>query len=266
MNTTVLRHPQLATRSEEFNQTGLPQALRANSKRIWLSIILVETVFFIMTRWILGQRWAVHQDAFLIATEWRRSALRIIAAVLYIGMVPPLLAHLVRPGVTASIIPSRPALLVAIVVFVCMPLFEGTAASQAVSVRVVFAVTSLAVALKEEITFRALMQNLFEQKLGRWPAVLLASGLFWFSHFGVIAPNVFAYSEVLIAGLALGIVYATTRSLLLVLSMHFLYDAAYSLQGLLPAFIDQKLMLVFLLAVVSLALVAGNRRQGASSP
>jgi membrane protease YdiL (CAAX protease family) len=123
--------------------------------------------------------------------------------------------------------------------------------------RVVFALTSLPVALKEEIAFRALIQRLLAQRLGHAGAIVIASALFTAYHIGAIAPTVFSYGQTLAAGVILGVAYARTQSLVLVVVLHTLYDALWSATPIFATPLPYSAGLGILAACALLVTMAG---------
>jgi len=95
--------------------------------------------------------------------------------------------------------------------------------------RAIYAATSVFVALKEETTFRALIQSLLARRFGHLTAILGSTVLFTGYHAGTIPLLPFAYGQVLVASLILGILYARTQNLRLVICLHTAYDAMWSL-------------------------------------
>ncbi|MFV1309959.1 type II CAAX prenyl endopeptidase Rce1 family protein, partial [Klebsiella pneumoniae] len=93
----------------------------------------------------------------------------------------------------------------ALVLFLSVPILVGDLSYMTPFARVVYAATSIFVALKEEIAFRALIQNLLARRYGQLTAIVATSALFTCYHIGAVPLTVFAYGQVLIASLILGI-------------------------------------------------------------
>lgn len=198
-------------------------AVIRSEKSVWLTIVAVELVFVLLTRVVLARYWTYSLDAELIRTPLRLAALLVYWLLLrqHIGSNPLLAKDL------ASL-----RLLLALVLFLSVPLLVGDMSGMAASTKTVYAATSIVVALKEEIAFRALIQNLLARRCGNPIAILLATVLFTAYHVGAIPWTPFAYGQVIVASVLLGIVYARTRSPGLVIWLHALYDAFWSLTPL----------------------------------
>jgi membrane protease YdiL (CAAX protease family) len=186
---------------------------------VWLTILIVEVPFFILTRVILSRYWTYSLDAELI-----RTPLRLVAVFVYWRLLHDFIQS--QPIRYRSLL--QPALFLAVVLFMSVPLLVGDLSYMTPTTRVVYALTSIAVGLKEEIAFRALIQNLVAKRLGNLVGILIATVLFTVYHFGAIPLVLFAYGQVAIISLFLGIVYVSTRNLWLVAGLHTLYDALWS--------------------------------------
>lgn len=213
-----------------------------SEKTAWLILVLGEVVFVVLTRIILAAYWTYSLDA-----ELWRTPLRLVFAYLYWR----LLRHLIDPRPLAGRAVRQPLLPVSLAVFLSVPLLVGDLSAMTRLARAVYAVTSIAVALKEELTYRALVQQLLARRFGAPMGILAATVLFTVYHIGAIPPVPFAYGQVVIASLLLGIIYARTRSLWLVIGLHALYDALWSLTPVLAAPLPYSFGLVLL--AVSLA-------------
>lgn len=78
------------------------------------------------------------------------------------------------------------------------------------------------VAVVEELLYRGIIQRVFEDRMGRWTGLLLASLLFGLMHSGYGLPRELLFATAI--GLLFGVVYDYTRSLLLVIVMHGTLD------------------------------------------
>ena len=76
----------------------------------------------------------------------------------------------------------------------------------------------------EEIMYRVLLQSCLLRALGRtWPAIFVSSGLFAAVHLGTVPAH--AVVPLFMLGVALGIAYERTRSPLVPITMHALFNA-----------------------------------------
>lgn len=201
-----------------------------SEKSIWFTIIAVEITFVILTRLALAHHSTYTQEAELIRTIFR------LGAVLIYWL---LLRNFITSKNLASADISQFRLLLAFVLFLSVPLLVGDWSFMGPGTKAVFAATSIVVALKEEIVFRALIQNLVAKRFGNLSAILVTTALFTAYHIGVIPLSFFAYGQVVFASLILGVLYARTQSLWLVIWLHTLYDALWSLT---PIFVSGPIL------------------------
>lgn len=197
-----------------------------SEKNIWLTIIAVEVVFVVLTRVVLAHYWTYSQEAELI-----RTPLRLVAVLIYWILLREFIAT--KKLISTDIV--QPHLLFSLVLFLSVPLLVGDLSYMGPGTKVIYAATSTVVALKEEVTFRALMQNLIAKRFGNLAAILVTTVLFTAYHIGAIPLSFFAYGQVIFASLILGILYARTQNLCLVVWLHTLYDALWSLTPIVAA-------------------------------
>lgn len=195
-----------------------------SEKSVWLTIFAVEAIFIILTRVVLSRYWTYSLDAELI-----RTPLRLVAIFVYWHFLREFIKseHIMRSSLL------QPALLLPLALFLSVPLLVGDLSYMTPTTKVVYAVTSIVVALKEEIAFRAIIQPLLAKKFGNLIAILLTTILFTAYHIGAIPLLPFAYGQVIFAGLLLGIVYARSQNLWLIVWLHTLYDALWSVTPVL---------------------------------
>lgn len=224
-----------------------PLSMRLSEKSVWLAILVIELTFMVLTRVILAQS---HNS--VLGAELLRTVLRIAAVLVYLALIPELINFKTPANSGASAL--HPVMLWAMALFLAASFFlVSTGGAPTPATRWVFAITSIPVALKEEITFRALIQNLLAKRFGTPIAVAMATALFVLYHVGVIAPNFASYAVVALAGLFFGVVYVRTQSLWLVIVLH----AAYDMLVCLPALLVQNHVIGLFLLAASLALVCG---------
>lgn len=215
-----------------------------SERAAWLTILAVEAAFIILTRVVLARYWTYSLDAELI-----RTALRLLAVLIYWFLLRGLIRSQPIPNSTLA----QPPLIAALLLFLSVPILVGDLNHMTPFTKLIYAVTSIAVALKEEIAFRALIQNLLAKRLGNLAAILLTTALFTAYHIGAIPLGLFAYGQVVLAGLILGILYARTQSLWLVVWLHTFYDALWSLTPALPTPLPYNVGLGVLAASLLLA-------------
>jgi len=153
--------------------------------------------------------------------------------------------------------------LVSLFLFLSVPFLISHNGTLDPIVNVTFAITSIIVGLHEEIVFRAILQNYLLHSLGEWQSILLTSVIFTVWHIGVIDPYISLYVHVAFASLILGIIYAKTQSLILVVILHSLYDAISFFTGNSPiiSYSDG----VIIIAISFICIVFWGRTQYVSS-
>ena len=179
-----------------------------SEKEVWVTIVAVEAAYVILTRLILTRYWTYSRDAELI-----RTPLRVVAVLIYGTLLREWLSS--RELVSAEVLDSR--LLFALALFLGVPLLVGDLSFMTPNTRAIYAATSIFVALKEEITFRALIQSLLARRFGHVKAILSSTVLFTGYHVGAIPLLLFAYGQVVVASFLFGILYARTQNLWLVI-------------------------------------------------
>jgi membrane protease YdiL (CAAX protease family) len=219
--------------------------MRRSEKFAWLTIIAVEASAKIITGIGLYYFWT-----YSLESELFRTPLRLLVILIYWRL---LRSFIKSATITASSL-FPPPLLLPIALFMSVPLLVGDLSYMTLTTKVVYAITSVVVALREEIAYRALIQSLLAKRYGNLTAILVTTVLFTAFHIGVIPLSLFAYGQVVIASLFLGIIYARTQNLWLVVWLHTLYDALWSLTPVLSPPLPYSIGLAVLL--VSLLFVA----------
>jgi membrane protease YdiL (CAAX protease family) len=205
-----------------------------------LLIFIVETIYWV------GSRVAIHLfDWTSFEAELIRTALRIATAIIYWQLMKPVIL-----SKTAVLNNARDTVLITgLLLFLSIPLLVGNSGLQPYNA-LLFAITSFPVAIKEEFLFRGIVQNLLEKKFGAMYAIVITSSLFTVWHFGVVPNSVWEFSQIFFAGILLGLVYVRTGSILMVIVLHGVYDAIFSVTPLLSSPLDENLGFVPLLAAV----------------
>jgi membrane protease YdiL (CAAX protease family) len=99
--------------------------------------------------------------------------------------------------------------------------------------KIVFAATSIVVAIHEEFLFRGIVQNVFAARYRIFASIVATSIIATIWHVGALPLNIFNFLQVFVASCILGLIYARTKSILVVVLLHAFYDAAWSLTPLL---------------------------------
>jgi membrane protease YdiL (CAAX protease family) len=149
--------------------------------------------------------------------------------------------------------PSRalhPLALTAIALLLITPVAVGSYALPTLTAQMVFALTSVAVAVKEEFLYRGVLQNLFESRLRVFGAVVLSNIVFTLYHYGAQPFTVLNLTEIFAAGCLLGLVYALSGSMLLVIGLHAVTDAIWSFTPILESPLPRPLGSVLLLTAL----------------
>ncbi len=205
-------------------------------------VAFAEIAFVVATRVVLHYlQWTS------IEAESIRTAMRIATAGLYWWLLKPVI--LSRKPDPASL--AAPALLLALLLFLSIPVLVGTYGLKQ-SVAVMFAVTSIPVAVKEEFLFRGIMQNLLAERLDALKAVLGTSTVFTLWHVGVWEPSLWTFGEIFLASVIIGLIYLRSGSMAAVIALHAVYDAIYSFTPLLAPPFNQNWGFVPMLAAVVL--------------
>lgn len=99
--------------------------------------------------------------------------------------------------------------------------------------RTIFALTSIVVAIREEVFYRGLIQALLEKRFGLSVALIASNALFVFYHFGAQPLTASGAVEIFAMGYVLGLLYCSTGSLLAPIALHAVYDAMWSVGPIL---------------------------------
>jgi membrane protease YdiL (CAAX protease family) len=219
-----------------------------------LLVAAIELVY------MAGTRAAIHYFSWKsIEAESIRTALRLGSALAYWWLLKPVILSR-KPDLSSL---RRPSLLIALLAFLSVPVLIGS--DKMGPLAILFAISAIPVGVKEELLFRGIVQNLLAEKLGAVKAILLTSVVFTVWHVGVWAFQPFVYAQIFLAGIFLGVVYLRSGSLLLVIAIHALFDALYSLSPILPTPINQHWGYVPLAAAVLLAIYWASSAGGLSA-
>ena len=227
-------------------------------KQRLLLIVAVEALYMV------GTRVAIHYlSAESFSSELTRTALRVATALVYWQLMKPVILSKTPAFDMVRIVP----LIAGLLLFFSIPVLVGNYALNT-SLAMLFAVTSIAVAIKEEFLFRGIMQNLLQTRFGTMRAVLFTSVIFTAWHIGTWDPGVWTFGHIFLASLVLGMIYIRTGSIGAVIALHALYDAVFSFTPLIHKPLNQNwgfVPLMLSVAAVYYWTKAGNLKSSAAN-
>ncbi|MDX6771053.1 MAG: CPBP family intramembrane glutamic endopeptidase [Elusimicrobiota bacterium] len=182
-----------------------------------LLVVALELAYMVFTRTWLRE----HSTG--IPRELWTTAFRLVNAAAYWALFKDLLAAR-APGRARL---KDPLLLAGLAAALLAPVLVGSEAMSSPAAAWVFAATSLAVGLKEELFFRGILQSLLETRHGLIKALVASNLLFIVYHYGAQPMTPAGVTEFFVMGCAFGLLYAATGSLVLPVAWHALYDAVW---------------------------------------
>jgi membrane protease YdiL (CAAX protease family) len=189
-----------------------------------LIVLAVEVLYVALTRVVVK-----HFGAWSVEGELIRTALRLSSAGCFWYLMKSTIL-----SKTPNFRSARHALfLIGVGLFLLTPVMLGRY-SLRLDLPMLAAAASVPVAIKEELLFRGIVQNLLETRFGLLAAVVATNILFVVWHIGVVPPSLWAFSQIFLAGSLLGFVYAKSGSIALAIGLHALYDAIFSFTPILP--------------------------------
>jgi membrane protease YdiL (CAAX protease family) len=191
------------------------------------------------------------------------TAARLLTLPLYWKLYRPL----IRSRTARREMLGKPWFLVGVAMLLSVPLLFGKDDWTDPVVRTAFVLTSLVVGLREEIVYRAIVQNLLEERLGKAGAILLASAVFALYHYGFGGwPYTWhRFLELFLFGCIFGVLYRVSGSLLLAALLHALIDVIYAVSPLIPQLLPRTDDL-WAEALVLLIFLVWARRRSDDSP
>lgn len=182
--------------------------------------VIVELLYIAGSRYVTSTF-----DTYTPNSEYLRTLLRAFSVIAYYFLFKD---YILSFTPNYKFIKS-PYIGLSLLLFFITPLLVGNLYFMGDYTRVLFAVTSIVVGLREELVFRVLIQNNLESKIGSIYAICITSMIFTAWHYGAIPNEWFAFGQVFINSLLIGFVYSATKSFILVVTMHAIYDALWSL-------------------------------------
>ena len=158
----------------------------------------------------------------------------------------------------------HPLLWVAITLDLLIALTAGYWQNREMAVKMVFALTTPVVALREEVFYRFILQDGLERRMAALPAIALSSAAFVVYHAGYQPMDVAGVLMLLAAGVLMGVAYQRTRSLRLVVGVHLVMDLAFlvSAKMLGPGWVLLGFVLVPLVALLAWSMDRTLERMG----
>ncbi len=190
-----------------------------------MKIRIAFAIAFELAYMLFTRTWLREHTSVGIERELWVSACRMASLVAYW-----LLLHTVISGRVATTAKLRTSwLLFGLAPLFAVPLlFDGGLPSDP-GVRLVYALTSLVVAAREEVLYRGVLLNMLSRSLGPWPALFFSSAVFVMYHYGAQPLTPVGIVGIFCWGCVLGMVYLVSGSLVPGIVIHTLYDAAWSL-------------------------------------
>jgi len=185
-------------------------------RHMWMTIIIIELTYIAISRTVV-----FHTTHFSFTEEMLFTLNRTAAALIALYFFYPMLSAKKTNYTTLR----NPWLLAAMLLFLAIAPLESYMGSSTPAFKLFFAFTSIFVAIHEEVVYRGVIQELFMKHLSPFKAIFLTSLLFTLYHIGVVEWHINLYIQIFLAGIFLGVLYYKTQSLILVITLHTIYDA-----------------------------------------
>jgi membrane protease YdiL (CAAX protease family) len=180
----------------------------------------LEVSYAIVTRTWLRQ----HFEG--VPLELAVSACRVVTIIAYWALFRDLIQSRVKAPSTLR----HPVLGAGVALALLVPcLFQGWSPGGGVGTALVFVLTSVIVGFREELLYRAVLQNLLQARLGTAGALLGTTAIFVIYHYGAQPMTWLAVTEIAGMSLLLGLIYIRSGSLLAVTAIHSAYDGIWFL-------------------------------------
>lgn len=211
-------------------------------KHAFIAFVVAEIAYIASVR-ILLQRFP--GGFFELELWW--SALRVVSICALVW-----LARRLPPLAPSTVYTFSPRWLLATGMFAA-PILTGDMGELGPT-RHLFAATSVLVAIREELAYRAIFQRILTCNFGIWPGLVVSNLAFVAYHIGVGPPNLHFFLQVFLCGCILGLVYHLSGRIALVITLHAAYDAidAYApyLTPRLPDFVCNIVLTTTLIALL----------------
>jgi membrane protease YdiL (CAAX protease family) len=180
--------------------------------------ILLEVAYAIITRtWLRS-----HAEG--VALELYTTIFRTVNAAAYWFLFKDLIME--RQPKLGTI--AHPLMVTALLLAFLFPVLVGSYGLTSTGLKVVWAMTGIMVAVKEEFLYRGVLQKLLFRRWGLFGAIVLSNALFAIYHFDAIAFVPSNIVEVFVMGSIIGIIYYATGSITSAIVIHAVYDAIWS--------------------------------------
>jgi len=210
--------------------------------------LLLEIVYAVFTRtWLRAHASGIELELWV-------TACRLVSLAAYGLLFRDLLRQPPCQPTSVRAVRATPLLFAGLLPLLLVPLlFYGGYSGERTS-RIVFAVTSIAVALREEVFYRGILLSLLARRLGFAKALVVSNILFVLYHYGAQPLYLVGTTEIFVMGCVLGLLYQATGTLLAPIALHAIYDALWSLGPIvmpLPDIFRIPLHLLGLVLIVS---------------
>lgn len=205
----------------------------------------LEIAYALITRWWLPS------VTFGIELELWITAFRILTALAFIL----LFREVIFCRVSCLSGTLHPLFILGFLGLLLEPLLSGNWGLPDTATKSVFAFTSIAVAVHEEIVYRGVLQNLLERRTTKYISIVLSSIVFVIYHYGVQSFNPANVVMLFAVGCLLGLVYSVTGSLMLVIAIHAVVDGIWAFSPFLSSPLPQNVAVMF--ALLSLLVIVG---------
>ena len=170
--------------------------MRSLNGKIFLAVV-VELIYLILTRtWLDAYAEGIELELYI-------TAVRLLTAVIYWFLFREII--LSRTFIPSAL--ARPLLWISVAVVCLAPVLVGDWGLSGQKTQVIFAMTSLAVGIREEILYRGVLQNLLEKRYGWIVALLLSNVIFTLYHYGAWPFTASVVIELFFVGCCAGLLY-----------------------------------------------------------